>query len=373
MGNRQLTKSRLQNDIRAQADSLARAFEYHRGDGDSPMLEAASLIRSFPKVLITGMGASLFAAIPFQYFLCARGIDATLVEAGELLHYLHHGHRDALMIIVSRSGESVEVARLLSIVTPRQKVIGLTNEPRSLLGREAHLSLSIHSLPDEFVAIQTYAGTLLALHLLAAAVDNRVGRSREEVEEFLPAFAQSIEGSMDHLRAWDSFLVDRSPVHLLARGPSTGSALEGALLFNEVAKHPAISMPIASFRHGPVELVDQSFRGLVFAPLSKTRDLTLSLVRDLERFGGQIRVIGPSLDESRDLIWCDILESPETLTPLLEIIPVQAAALRMAQLCGIAPGSFRYAPQIALDEATFLAQSSGPQSAPVSADSEVRS
>lgn len=337
------------------------------------MLEAAALLRSCSRVLITGMGASLIAAIPFQYFLCARGIQATLVEAGELLHFLHHGHRDALVFIVSRSGESIEVARLLSILTPRQKVIGVTNEPGSLLAREAHLTLCIHSLSDEFVAIQTYTGTLLALHILGALVDDRGDQSREEMEEFLPAFAQLVERSLGDLRAWDPFLLHRSPVHLLARGPSNASALEGALLFNEIAKHPAIGMPIASFRHGPVELVDQNFRGLIFAPFGRTRDLTLSLARDLERFGGQVRLIGPPPLGSSEPRWCSIPESPETLTPLLEIIPVQAAALRMAQLSGIAPGSFRYAPQIALDEASFLGNGSRPQSVQASANSEVRS
>jgi len=51
--------------------------------------------------------------------------------------------------------------------------------------------------------------------------------------------------------------------------------------------------------------------------------------------------------------WCRVPECPETLAPLFEIIPVQAAALRMAQIRGIAPGSFRFAPQVATDEASF--------------------
>jgi glucosamine--fructose-6-phosphate aminotransferase (isomerizing) len=37
----------------------------------------------------------------------------------------------------------------------------------------------------------------------------------------------------------------------------------------------------------------------------------------------------------------------------LEIIPLQAAAFQLAVLRGIEPGSFRYAPQVAVDEASF--------------------
>jgi glutamine---fructose-6-phosphate transaminase (isomerizing) len=38
---------------------------------------------------------------------------------------------------------------------------------------------------------------------------------------------------------------------------------------------------------------------------------------------------------------------------LVEIIPVQVAALRMAELRNIPPGSFRYTPQVAVDEESF--------------------
>jgi glucosamine 6-phosphate synthetase-like amidotransferase/phosphosugar isomerase protein len=44
---------------------------------------------------------------------------------------------------------------------------------------------------------------------------------------------------------------------------------------------------------------------------------------------------------------------PEPLTPLFEIVPVQVAAMRLAQLRGVPLGVFRYVPQVAKDEATL--------------------
>lgn len=353
IGAFQLTESRLEQDIKAQADSLASVLEHQLGAGAACIQEAALQIRSCSKVLITGMGASLYAAIPLKYFLCARGIDAALVEAGELLHYLHQAYRDALVIIVSRSGESVEIARLITLLSPLQKIIGVSNEPASLLSRKAGISLHIGSMSDEMVAIQTYTGTLLTLHVLGAAVDDPVSFSEREMAAWIRELAGLVSRSLASPNEWDSFLECESPVHLLARGPSLASALEGALLFNEIAKHPSIGMPSASFRHGPVELVDRSFRGFVFAPAGPTRDLNLALVRDLKDFGGRVTVIGPLPMGQVATGWCDIPECPETLAPLFEIVPVQVAALRMAQLRGIVPGSFRYAPQVARDEASF--------------------
>ena len=52
-------------------------------------------------------------------------------------------------------------------------------------------------------------------------------------------------------------------------------------------------MAAASFRHGPIELVDDCFRGIVFAPMGKTRALNLALASELERFGGKVLLVGP--------------------------------------------------------------------------------
>jgi glucosamine--fructose-6-phosphate aminotransferase (isomerizing) len=175
----------------------------------------------------------------------------------------------------------------------------------------------------------------------------------EEVQNHLPAFASLVKTSMETLSDWDAFFAPDAAIYLLARGPSLASAHEGALLFHEVAKSPAVAMPTASFRHGPVEVVDRHFGGIVFAPLGVTRDLNLSLARDLVEFGGRIRLIGPSGPHLQGTYWCATPSVPQTLAPLFEILPLQAAAFQLAVLRGIDPGSFRYAPQVAVDEASF--------------------
>ncbi len=343
----------LASNIHAQPESLTHTLQYQCEDGAPAMKDAATLLRSGKKIIITAMGASLFASIPFQYFLCSFGLDAVAIEAGELLHYLNNVWKGSVVLLVSRSGESVEIAKLLEKMKGKVPIIGVTNEPLSQLSRSADVSLSTASLNDEMVAIQTYTGTLLTLHLLGNLIAGSFDAAAEEVRTLLPSFASLVEASMKTLTSWDTFLSPLATPYLLARGPSLASAHEGALLFHEVAKSPAIAMPIASFRHGPVEVVDQNFRGFVFAPQGPTRDLNLSLADDLVQFCGEIRLIGPSGSQVRDARWCDLPSISETLAPLFEIVPLQAAAFQLAVLRGIVPGSFRYAPQVAVDEASF--------------------
>jgi len=349
-----MTTSNLARNILSQPQSLHSVLQHQCGDGAAALAQAADLLGSGRRVLITGMGASLIASIPFEYFLSSMGIDATTIEAGELLHYRDAGFRDAAVVVVSRSGESVEVAKLLEILKDRNPIIGVSNEPQSLLARNADVSIHLNSLADEYVAIQTYTGTLLTLHLLAGAVNHTHQAAAGTISSFLPAFAQLVETSLHGISQWDDFLSSQSPFYFLARGSSCASAYEGALLFNEVAKCTAVGMAIASFRHGPVEVVDPHFRGFVFAPEGRTRTLNLALASDLARFGAHLRVLGPSVQNAATGIQaCELPVVPEMLAPLFEIVPVQVAALRMAELRGIPPGSFRYAPQVAVDEATF--------------------
>lgn len=351
--NMLMNPPRLAQDIQSQPASLARVLQQQCGPGLPALAQAAKLLCSGKRVLITGMGASMCASIPLEIFLCSFGIEAVVVEAAELLHYRNKGYHDAVVLMVSRSGDSVEVVKLIELMKGRLPIIGVTNEPCSTLFRKADIPLFVDSMADEMVAIQSYTGTLLTLHLLASSVANRLGKACEEIEPLLAGFSELIDTNLEQLLSWDTFLDAALPVYLLARGPSYASASEGALLFNEIAKATAISMPIGSFRHGPVELVDRNFRGLIFETDRRTRHLNLALAREIAHFGGSVQVIGPALENSEGWGWRTIPSVPEPLTPLFEIVPVQVAAMRLAQLRGVPLGVFRYVPQVAKDEATL--------------------
>ncbi len=347
---------RLARDIHAQGASLRRAFDWHRGEGAQPLQAAATLIGAAKRTVLVGIGASYNAALPLETLLCAHGREAILVEAGELLHYRREAYRDATFVLVSRSGESIEITKLLAALGPGASIVALTNEPASTLARAATVALDMHSLADEMVAIQSYAATLLTLYLLGMSVVGQSSRARTELDQLLPAFDHWVESNLREPSRWDAFLLRDAPLYTLGRGPSYGSALQGALLFGEVAKAPAVGMAAATFRHGPIEVVDAQFRGLIFAPQGRSRELNIALAEDIARFGGNVRLIGPELIAPEDKVhgavpWITTPSCPEMLAPLVEVVPLQVAALRLAQLRGVVVGSFRFAPQVTRDEA----------------------
>jgi glucosamine--fructose-6-phosphate aminotransferase (isomerizing) len=205
------------------------------------------------------------------------------------------------------------------------------------------------------VAIQSYTGTLLVFHLLMGEVAGAGMEYRDAAEQTLASFTRLVGEAEEASLEWVEFLDPIVPTHLLARGPSRASALEGSLLFNETARAPAVAFTAGSFRHGPVEVVEDGFRSIIFAPAGRTRDLNLALARNLIRFGGAVRVVGPPAEDpdlGGDLFW-PVAELPEMLAPLVEVVPLQFAALRLAQKKGLDVGRFRHTGLITRDESSF--------------------
>ena len=324
---------RLYEDILNQPQSLAGVIARQTGVGRAALLEAAALICGARRVIFSGMGASLFASIPLEYYLASHGVAAAFVETGELLHYRAEQCRDAVVVLLSRSGNTVEVTKLLAILKDRGNlVVGVTNEADSTLALEADVTILVGSARDELVAIQTYTGTVAALLLLGAAVTGE----RVNLEGLLEPLATTIQRYAAESLEWQTFFEDTGVVYLLARGPSMASAIEGALLFNETAKLPTVPIAAGGFRHGPVEVVDARFRGFLFASQDATRDLDRQLASDITRFGGRVQLI-----------------HNDVASAILEIVPVQFAALRVAEWRDIALGRFRYVSAVTLSESSF--------------------
>src|SRR5947207_3822166 len=68
----------------------------------------------FTNVILTGMGSSLSACVPATIILAGVGIPALAIEASELLvAYRPLLNAKTLLIVVSQSGQSAEIVRLM--------------------------------------------------------------------------------------------------------------------------------------------------------------------------------------------------------------------------------------------------------------------
>jgi glucosamine--fructose-6-phosphate aminotransferase (isomerizing) len=350
-----MSSSQLLQDIKSQPESISQATAWQFGAGRPSLLDAARAIRGAHRLIITGMGASLYASIPLNYYLASHGIASVVIETSELLQYAPQLCRDCVLVIVSRSGDTIEVVKLLGMLDRREvTVVGVTNEPGSALACGAQRVILVQSLRDQIYAVQTYTAALTCLLLIgAAALDGPMDPLRRDIDDTIGA----LEGTLRELegvsQTWIPFFDGASLLHLLGRGPSLASAMEGSLLINEIARFPTSAASVAAFRHGPVEIAGPQLRAIVFATQSATRKLDIDFARDLAKLGAMVRMIGPQENTAHvDGSW-PVSRVSELFSPVLDVAPVQFAALRLAELRGVTLGQFRFATPITLAESGF--------------------
>ena len=290
-----------------------------------------------PLVVMTGMGSSLDACYPACAFLNRHGLRTVAVESGELLSsYPALCSPKNLLVVVSQSGESAEVVRLMKELDSAFVVVGVTNTADSYLAKQSTVPLLMDAGQEETVSTKTYVATLFLLLMLAYRLVGTPVRERErDFEQTIAVLRSFLAGWRPALKPLVELFRDCAYLSLIARGPSLASALEGALVLKESARRPAEAISGGQFRHGALELVSERYGYILFSGEEQTRPLIRSLGRDIVRYGGRVAFIGGEGSDAPESIPTVAFQvSNPYLMPVLEIVPVQLLAWSLANLEG---------------------------------------
>ena len=355
-GEEGVVSTPLLENILNQAQALREVLLYQSGEGQSDLELAAGLVKSNKRIILSGMGASYFACLPLCHALVADGIDASAIETSELLYFPPAWmDNHTLVVLVSRSGESIEATKVLGRLGTRGiNVLSVVNVPESTLAKSVGSCILLRSPADQLVAIQTYIATIAVLELLQSFLENEMSHAKRDLEQAADTLDGSVVSWVKNRSRWNAFLEGSSPIYLLSRGPGLASALQGALLMHETARFTAIGMSIPQFRHGPVEVVDKDFRAVIIGTQAETVELDVALANDLMAMGGQVRWLGPEVASCRAEALCEWPTNiPARFAAIAEVIPLQILAYAKAELRGLRPGEFRWATPITTSEAGF--------------------
>ena len=333
------------DEILEQPAVLRRCLDFYRGEQSH--LRRSLRLPARSSIIFTGMGASLHAALPAVYYLNTRGLEAHLVDTAELLyHRLPLLSRNDCLVVVSQSGETVEIVRLLKRLGRHcPRLVAITNNPRSFLGRRADHVLPLHAGAQRFASTKTYSASLFAALLLAALwAEATMGRLLTGLAVHFSAYERLMEAGLKLAPRLANAVGRARPVVLLGRGSSLASALQGALLFKEVCARPAEGMTGPQFRHGPLELLARPLSVLLFAPADDTLPLNRRLRAEVLRHWARLIWISARRDSERGVVPVPLPQlSVPALAPLFEIVPVQFLVRELARRQGREPGRLRIA------------------------------
>ncbi|MBI3686920.1 MAG: SIS domain-containing protein [Actinobacteria bacterium] len=304
---------------------------------------AGSVARHAPRfVLVAGRGSSDHAALYAKYLVEIRlGLPAGLVSPSTTTLYgARPDLRGVLVLAVSQSGgspdlvESTRVARECGALT-----VAVTNDAASPLARASALHLALLAGPERAVpATKSYTAQLLTLWLL---VDGWRGGDGADAGA-LPALAAAALARTAEVAAVADRYRFAERLVVTGRGYAHATAREAALKVMETSFLSTHAWSGADLLHGPLAMVDERTPCLVVAPegaggaalgpvLARLRergaDLTVVGARAaVESAGGGVVLPGPV---------------PESLSPVLEVLPLQLLAHRLALARGHDPDTPR--------------------------------
>jgi glutamine---fructose-6-phosphate transaminase (isomerizing) len=321
-------------------------------------LAQAWSMRPSCRLVLTGLGASFNALYPARYYLHQQGVSALHLDTGELIHYLPEMlelPQPLMLVVVSQSGESIEIKRLLdqiALIRPKFKpwVVSVTNKVGNALAQHSDLALYTQAGAEVGVATKTYTSTLAILHWLARALTGAphpqdyldVLQAAQQCEDLLQNWELRLDPAFEAVQQATSFA-------LVARGPSIASACNGALGLQEAVRKPAAGFVGSQFRHGPMEMLSPQLATLLFTLPGRTLALGQSMAKDICDRSGCLVTIGSKVPDLN----CAHIALPtlnEWVSPMVDIVVIQLLVAKLAGAAGIVPGQFRWAGKVIVQE-----------------------
>lgn len=348
------TMTELLEEISQQPAALSGLRKFYASPGAIPAKGLRRLGPQWPPtVVFTGMGSSLFAAYPAQVYLTDQGVRALVWETAELVHHhLKVLRPDTLLVVVSQSGETAEVLRLLDSLPAKAHVLAVTNVEASPLAKRANLLLPLMAGEQVAVSTKTYTCSVAVLMYLAFAIAGHApGPLTREVMQAVEAQENILDRRGDLIPPIVEFFNRPPYVALMSRGADLATAYQGALMLKEVARLAAEPISAAQFRHGPMEIIHPNHRYIIFARQGKTGKLLLKLARDIRKSSGRVLLFTDMpFDDLMNVRWVRVDPLRLGLGTLVDNLYIQLLAHEAALRAGLQPGKFEIAENVTREE-----------------------
>jgi glucosamine--fructose-6-phosphate aminotransferase (isomerizing) len=240
--------------------------------------------------VVLGCGSSFNLALTTAVLLNERGYMAIAVPGNEWFRRPQSycaNHSNAVVIAISRSGESSELVRAVQFSRSMGlETISITCSHESSLARHSDHLIASRTHPDEGIVMTASASLMLLMALKFAGYS--VG----------PEVTVAAHEMLAKLAGSDlSALSSRSHFVFLGGGALYGLAAEGGLKLQEMSCAFTQAYHPLEYRHGPVSLVDRR-SAIIVLYHPDTRDEEEQLVDELRAKGGYVIGFGGKGDLS---------------------------------------------------------------------------
>jgi glucosamine--fructose-6-phosphate aminotransferase (isomerizing) len=304
-------------------------------------------LRNIKRLMLIGCGTSWHAGLVGEYLFeeYAR-IPVEVEYASEFRYRDPVIYGDDLIIAISQSGETADTLAAMELAKQKgSTVFGVCNVVGSSIPRLSHAGAYTHAGPEIGVAsTKAFTAQVTVLALMAIAVAKIKGTMRNDRIRQLMLELESIPAKVEKalllndqiLEISERFKNARNFLYL-GRGYNFPVALEGALKLKEISYIHAEGYPAAEMKHGPIALIDEEMPVVVIATNSAHYEKVISNIQEVKARKGQIIAVVTEGDTKVKEIADYVIEVPETeesLSPLINTIPLQLLSYHIAVMRG---------------------------------------
>jgi glucosamine--fructose-6-phosphate aminotransferase (isomerizing) len=299
------------------------------------------------RIMIVACGTSWHAGLVAEYLIETFARIPVEVEYASEFRYrdpvIHPGD---IIIAISQSGETADT--LVALESAKSKgafIFGVVNAVGSSIARLSDAGAYTHAGPEIGVAsTKAFTGQLAVLLMMALKLGKARGTLADkeyaslllELEE-VPGKIKEILSSQEQIKILAEKYKDARDFLFLGRGYNFPIALEGALKLKEISYIHAEGYPAAEMKHGPIALVDDQLPVLFVATKDACYEKIVSNMQEIKARKGKVIAIVSKGDSIIPGLADDVIEVPEvpeSIAPLLNVIPLQL----LSYYTGVAKG-----------------------------------
>ena len=256
--------NKLLTNIFEQPVELKKVLDSLRSEYYKTVETIAEKINSAGRIVLTSMGSAFYSLFPVYYYLKKAGYNVWLEQTSELLEEIHLLREKDVCILMSRSGESYEVAKLPSILKDRDiETISITMTPDSTMARQSDFVLVDNSTYDDLVCTKAYSSmALCGLFCAQVAWKGQIDEiTVNELYRMLDWMETNKESILEKLHQ-QSCLAEATSFYCLSRGYGIGVIESGSLWIEEEAKKCCHPSTIDNYYHGPIEVIQNKIMNI---------------------------------------------------------------------------------------------------------------
>ena len=345
-------------EIMEQDESLLRAINYGARINSQRVVfgglfELIPFLQQIENIILIGCGTSLHACQIGSLWIRTNRVipHVYAIDAAEFQEDNIPVKGQTLLIVVSQSGETMDVKRVLNMVKDRDiYTLGIVNTVSSLIARETHCGIYMNAGREVGVAsTKSFTSSLLIIRLLSLFILENLRMSKPNshvIYKNIDILSEQIrELNKDMLKPFNKELLEnisKDNLFILGKNTMEFIAKEIALKMKEICYIHAEGYSGSALKHGPFALLYPGFPVILIIHQSH-KEKMINVYQEIKSRGAYVLVISDidlsELDIKPD--YCIHVPKNDDFQEIVDTVALQHLCYQVSLFRGINPDTPR--------------------------------